>query len=112
MLEFATEVFVLGDYPILFKSTPKTFADLGCMDYMLALSSTRIYVNTALELGDFDKKKAYNYNAHIIEQSLKYVTSGNKKILEDSVSYYKELKRNNILYPTKQMMFPSQINSG
>ncbi|MGB5049032.1 MAG: DUF4238 domain-containing protein [Caldilineaceae bacterium] len=105
MLEFASDIFVLGDYPILFRSTPKTFADLGYLDYLFAVSSTRIYIYSFVEFGDFTRKTAYNFNAHIIDQSVKHVVSGNQKVLKESVLYYKELKKANLLLPIKEMMF-------
>jgi hypothetical protein len=48
---------------------------------------------------------AYKFNALIIDQSMKYVVSGNLKLLQDSIKCYKEFKKANILYSLKDLLF-------
>ncbi len=79
--------FVIGDYPILFESTPRTFDDLGYLSYMMALSSDRIYSVTKNMLGEFTALDTYYYNYMIFHQSKRYVCSGNLELLTKSVQY-------------------------
>jgi len=102
---FESDSLILGDNPILFCSTPRKFTDLGYMDYMFAFSSQGIYISTKTEFGNFTKQMAYDFNACIINQSVKYVVSGDRKLLEDSLEYYRGLKENDLLIKRKDLMF-------
>lgn len=105
MAEFDLETFVLGDYPVVFKSTPTKFTDLNYLDFFFPVSSNRLYLSTLDELGSFGRKKGYHMNAIIIEQSTRYVVSGNLKLLQESVKYYREMKKANLLYWLKKELF-------
>ena len=48
------------------------------------------------------------YNATIINQSLNYVASGNKLLLENSVEYYRKLKAAGIIRHTEMKLFEKQ----
>ncbi len=103
--EFENDLFILGDNPILFRSVPKKFTDLVYMDYLFAISSKRVYSSTLDEIGNLTRHSGYDFNSLIIEQSQKYVVSGNLKLLEDSIKYYKKLKEEKILYSIKELLF-------
>lgn len=103
--EFESDLFILGDNPILFRSVPQKFTDLVYMDYLFAVSSKRVYSSTLGEIGTLTRHSGYDFNSLIIEQSQKYIVSGNLKLLEDSINYYKKLKEEKILYSIKELLF-------
>lgn len=108
--EFDRDTFILGDYPILFESTPSKFTDLGYMDYLFALSSRRIYSSTKAQFGAFTYKDALSYNFLIILQSEKYVCSGNLNLLQNTVEYYRKFKKIGLLYIMKERLFSRRNN--
>lgn len=103
--EFKNDVFVLGDNSILFSSLPKKFTDLVDMDYLFAVSSKRIYSSTIEEFGPFSLRQVYDFNALIIDQSKLYICSGNKNLLENSVYYYRELKKSGLIIGLRYLLF-------
>lgn len=96
IFELEKEIFLLGDNPIIFQQEPSTFDDLYDLDSITAISSQRIFTNSLLEIKSFDFKKALDYNYFVISRSKRYVCSGDKKLLEESVKYYKNISRLNI----------------
>jgi len=105
MSEFKDNEFILGDNPILFKSTPSEFIDLNIMDYMFAVSSKRIYVSTQEKLGPFNVYFCKIFNALIINQSQNYIVSNNLKLLEESVNNYRKIKKENLFFEFKKELF-------
>lgn len=105
VLEFDFDLFVLSDNPILFQRTPIEFTDLNYLDYMIPVSSERLYIHTLNGYDNFRKKQGFDYNATIINQSLNYVASGNKLLLENSVEYYRKLKAAGIIRYTEMKLF-------
>lgn len=103
--ELENDCFLLGDFPILYKSIPRRFSDLGYMEYLFAISSTRIISCTLKPFGRVTKQVAYAYNSFIIDQSLKYVCASNYEILSENVEFYKRAKKKKILVPVNKFVF-------
>ncbi|TQO36717.1 uncharacterized protein DUF4238 [Arenibacter algicola] len=103
--EFEDDLFLIGDYPFIFKNYLRKFTDLVEDDYCIALSSKRILSSSAKPLVKFTRLLSFNYNATIIEQSKKYVASNNLKLLQASVEFYKKLKEKHLKYFIKNEIF-------
>jgi len=84
------DIFLLGDYPMLFRKEPESFADIISQDFILAISSKRIYSISQNNCLEFDFSKATTLNTLIIHQSQRFVCSPNKEFLEKSVEFYKK----------------------
>jgi hypothetical protein len=98
-VEFEKPNFILTDNPILYKKTPLDFQELDKSEYFFPLSDKRgftQFLQSSNEHEDrqFQNKYAYWYNALAIEQSTKYSVSGDLKILEKSLEFYKYIKEN------------------
>ncbi len=72
------DLFLLGDYLMVFKSVPATFDDLFHTDYYLPVSSKRLFgkFESDREL-TFDFEKFIKLNVIIIDQSARYVCCSN-----------------------------------
>lgn len=103
--EMPYELFLIGDNPILFRSLPHTFTDLVELDYFFAVSSKRIYRSSIKELEAFTFQKALHYNTLIIDQSVKYICSGNLDFLKESIEYYKVHKSLNLMFSIRESLF-------
>lgn len=103
--EFEDDVFLLGDYPFIYKSYLSQFKNLGEDDYIIALSKNRIISSTDKPTKEFTKKMAYDYNSIIIDQSKKYICSSNLELLKKSIQHYKELKNRKIFFFIKPKLF-------
>lgn len=90
--EFEEDTFIIGDYPFVFKYQPETFTDLALTDYVFALSSKRVLLYSLNPLEEFNFSMSHNYNACIIENSDRYIASGNKEKLKESIDAYKYVK--------------------
>jgi len=88
--QFKKDVFVIGDNPLLFKRIPQLFSEFGEIDLLIALSSRRIYSSTKNELKNFKATNALQYNAAVINQSIRYICSSNIEVLKQSVQCYIE----------------------
>lgn len=88
LFEFEEDVFLIGDYPILFKDNSLTTGN-----FIFPICSNRIYrkgeQNLKLNLSLSD---ATNFNALLIDQSELYICGRNKAYLNLSVRYWKYLK--------------------
>lgn len=105
MTEFEKDLFVIGDYPFLFKNHLGKFTDLVEDDYLIALSSKRIISSSSNKLTSFNVNMFLNYNAAIIDQSKQYIASNDLKVLKGSVEFYKKAKNENLLYFSKKKLF-------
>lgn len=101
-------VYVIGDYPILFKKQPSLFSAFNDTDILVAVSSTRIYSSTIEPLNNFSERNSFRYNACIIDQSVNYVACGDIKILEYSILLYKKLKETGLIYGLSKDTFKTQ----
>jgi hypothetical protein len=90
---FKKDVFLIGDYPIIFKTPPSEVDELLNGDYILPISSKKIYRATEEELDlIFFSDNAVDCNALIIEQSEFYVCGPDKEYLEKCIKYWKMIK--------------------
>jgi|TARA_B110000902_G_C14209993_1_gene551005 hypothetical protein len=105
MTEFEKSLFVIGDYPFLFKNHLGKFTDLVEDDYLIAISSKRIISSSSNKLPNFNINMFLNYNAAIIDQSKQYIASNDLKVLKGSVEFYKKAKNENFLYFSKKKLF-------
>lgn len=92
IFELEKDIFIIGDNPIVFQETPSNFEDLYDLDNMIALTPRRIFTNSLTEIGSFGFNKALEYNHFVISQSKRFVCSGDKILLEESVKYHKKIK--------------------
>ena len=105
IFELEKDIFVIGDCPTVYNQTPSTFDHLFDLDNMIALSANRIFTNSMTEFEHFGFGRAIEYNYFVISQSKRYVCSGEKKILEESVKYYKKVKQLYIDRELKNKLF-------
>lgn len=103
--EFEHKLFVVGDYPMLFREVPGNLTDLITLDFFIPISSERMFSSQHAEGLNFTVKEAYLFNALIIDQSMNFICSGNRDVLEKSVNHYRELKKKGLLVPLKKMLF-------
>lgn len=81
-------VFLIGDYPVLFKDDSLTSGD-----FIFPICSNRIYRRGKENLKlNFSLTDATNFNALLIDQSESYICGRDKKYLKLSISYWKYLK--------------------
>lgn len=99
------EIYLLGDYPILFRKQPYLFSEFNDTDILMAISSNRIYSSTLDKLHSISLKHSLQYNACIIEQSVNYVAGGDLEILKCSILLHKELKASGLIYGLNDMVF-------
>lgn len=90
LIDKNNDIFLLGDYPMLFRKEPESFDDIISRDYILPISSKRIYSISQNNCLEFDFSKATTLNTLIIHQSQRFVCSPDKVFLEKSVEYYKK----------------------
>jgi hypothetical protein len=105
--QMSNEILVLGDNPLLFRKTSTKFSEFGKDEFLIALTSRRIYSST---FGPLTNINALNYNAAIINQSLRYVCSSNLDCLEKSVKIYKEFCKHGLDFSWTENTFKSENN--
>lgn len=93
----ANPIYVIGDFPFLSKVQTNEFRKFDDTDILFAISSRRIYSSTKENLRNFPAINSYGYNAAIINQSIKYIACEDLIVLEQSINFYKELKRRGLL---------------
>lgn len=86
------EIYIIGDYPLLFRKTPTLFCEFNDIDFLIAISSNRIYSSTLERLENLTDFNSFMYNAAIINQSVRYVGCSNIETLQKSLVFYKGLK--------------------
>ncbi|MDI6045661.1 hypothetical protein [Flavobacterium yafengii] len=99
-ISFFTKIFgiknnilILGDNPIVYVKEPESYEDIFDLDYCIAISSNRMVMQSLNKVDFFCDSKVMDYNNLVIEQSKKYVCSGNKLLLQTCVDYYKNVKK-------------------
>lgn len=108
IFELEQDIFIIGDNPIVFQEVPSTFEDLYDLDNMIALTPRRIFTNSLIEIGNFGFNKALEYNHFVISQSKRFVCSGDKKLLEESVKYHKKIKEKFIDEQIRKALFKNE----
>ncbi len=96
-------IYVIGDFPFLSRVQENEFKKFNDGDMLFAVSSRRLYSSTNKSLKNFAPRNSYGYNAAIIHQSIKYIACGDLQVLEQSVKFYKELKRFGLIYSSEQV---------
>ncbi|MDB5277905.1 MAG: hypothetical protein JWR61_2860 [Ferruginibacter sp.] len=99
----ANDIFLIGDYPILFKNERKLFSEFNDTDILMAVSSNRIYSSTVEKLTDFNNRNSLRYNVCIISQSVNYVACRNLEVLKHSV--YKKLLEKGMMIGFEKEVF-------
>jgi len=97
---------VLGDYPFVFKQDPSTFDDLFYLDYVIPLSTRRLYAFSPDNTLTVDRHNIFRINAAIIDQSVRYIACEFLDTLRRSVAYYKGLKEHSLLITLPYDIFP------
>lgn len=92
LFEIENNMLLIGDNPIVYNENPNTFDDLVDLDFCIAISSNRLVMNSLIEVKEFGLNKRMNYNYAVLNQSERYVCSGDKNLLDASVKYYKNVK--------------------
>lgn len=108
ILESENDTYVIGDYPLLFKRTPSLFSEFNDIDYLIAISSKRIYSSSLEIFENFTMYNSFRYNAAIIAQSVRYVGCSDLELLKDSIDYFNELKRIGLLYNISEIAFQTE----
>lgn len=98
------EVYVIGDYPILFRKTPRRFSEFGEIDFLVAVSSQRLYSSSSTSLKT-TFKNSLAYNAAIISQSEKYVACADRNILAESIELHNEMMDKGLNYFETEVAF-------
>lgn len=86
------EIYVIGDNPILFKTVPGKFSEFNDIDFLIAVSSNRIFSSTNSSFKNLTEINSIRYNAAVINQSTRYVGCSNLEALNQSIQLYTELK--------------------
>ncbi len=102
---FPQDAFVLGDYPMVYERSPGTHTDLTLLDYVIPVSSTRLYSCTKYKNISIGLKDTGLINALIIDQSKRMVCAGNHDLLVSAVRYFRALKAELPLPELKQLLF-------
>jgi hypothetical protein len=103
--EFKDDLFLIGDYPIIFRNHMSKFTDLMQSEFKMAISSKRIISFSLNSIPSFKHNNFLKYNALIIEQSMFYAASNDIRILRASIEYYKTLKDRSWQYQAKELLF-------
>lgn len=91
-------LYVIGDYPFLFRNESNEFAKFNDSDFLFAVSSQRIYSSTNASLNKFSTVNSYYYNAAVIHQSVNYVACDDLNVLKNSINLYRDLFQKGLIY--------------
>lgn len=92
VFDIKNNILILGDNPIVYEKEPENYDDLFDLDYCVAISSNRMVMQSLNEVEFFCDSKVMDYNNLVIEQSKKYVCSGNRVLLQACIDYNKNVK--------------------
>ena len=93
IFEIKNDFLILGDNPIVYEREPESFDDLFDLDYCIAISSNRIVMQSLNEVDFFCDSMVMDYNNLVIEQSKRYICSGNRQILKTCIDYHNNIKQ-------------------
>lgn len=99
------EIYVIGDYPILFRRNHSLFKEFNDIDILFAVSSKRMYSSTMGKIENLTDANSLRYNAAIIEQSIRYIGCCSYEVLKYSVEFYKEIKNRGLIYGIAEKAF-------
>lgn len=106
--EFAKPAFVLGDFPIVFSSFPKTDSELKTLDRFLPMSSTRIYGEQRVMGTHFTRQDAILLNVMQIMLAKKAIVAADKILLEQAVGIFHTMKKDGTLDHLAKFIFSRQ----
>lgn len=92
------DITLIGDNPILFRKDPSSFSEFGEVDFLIAITSRRIYSSIKKKLENFNFLNFYRYNAAIINQSKRFACCSNIEALQKSIQLYNEYKNRGITF--------------
>lgn len=87
--QMAKDILVIGDNPLLYRKLSPEFSSFGREDFLMAVSSNRIFSSTKDNLGTLSMTHAIAYNTAVIHQSVRFICCGNLEVLTKSVNTYK-----------------------
>lgn len=90
--QLGNSVLMIGDNPLLFRKLNPEFSLFGKEDFLIALTSNRIFSSTETDLGILSLENAVAYNTAVINQSVRYVCCGDLDVLEKSIKTYNMVK--------------------
>ena len=91
LTQFSKGLLVIGDNPLLFRKTSSKFSDFGKEDFLIALTSNRMYSSTKESFIKLNDYNAIAHNIAIINQSVRYICCGDLDYLEKSVRLYSDI---------------------
>lgn len=91
IVETTSSSFIMGDFPVIYESTPRSFSDIGQLMHIFPISSRHLYYSKARPNSEFKLEDTHFLNAIQIHQSSHIVISPDKNILEKSIATYKYL---------------------
>jgi hypothetical protein len=103
-------ILVLGDNPLLHKERSNKFSDFAQTDFMIALSSNRIYTSTTESGIRISNYNAVAYNTAVIEQAVRYVCSEHLSVLQKSINMYEEICKMGLNYELAIRAFKDEYN--
>ena len=106
--QWANDIYVIGDNPILFRKTPRSFSEFGEMDFLIAITSRRIYSSTKKKLENFKKANSLLYNAAVIDQSSRFICCSNIEVLQESIQLYNKYKNKGIKFMLAEDTFKTE----
>lgn len=105
IFDIKNNILILGDNPIVYEKEPESYDDLFDLDYCVAISSNRMVIQSLREVNFFSESKVMDYNNLVIEQSKKYVCSGNKILLQSCIDYGHNIKEFNLRDEFRKKIF-------
>lgn len=99
------EMFLIGDFPIVFRKLPENFSEFDNLDKLFALSSSTLYSSTNRGMKEFTTEQCIKYNLCVIHQSNHYAASSDLKLLEHCVDTYKRAIKAGIIENMNESVF-------
>ncbi|WP_282015222.1 DUF4238 domain-containing protein [Marinifilum flexuosum] len=109
--QMGQNLLVIGDNPLLFRKTINKFSEFGETDFLIALTSNRIYSSTHKSLGQLQTINSFKYNAAVINQSKRYVCCNSLDALQKSVHIYNEFCRHGISFSLTESAFETKYKT-
>jgi len=94
---FEKPVFVISDYPILFRKPPESHQDLFAGELYLPITHSRLYATHQFEGTHLTESDTPILNALLIAQSSEMVCSPSLQLLENAINCYKKIKQTEML---------------
>lgn len=105
VFDIKNNILILGDNPIVYEKEPENYDDLFDLDYCVAISSNRMVMQSLKEIDIFCDSKVMDYNNLVIEQSKKYVCSGNRILLQSCIDYNKNVEKLDLKSESRKNLF-------